>query len=290
MTNLASKNIEVSTLNENTTLPENNLSTVSAQVPVHSAPFNERLDQAIRLHKDGLAGNVTAVQEANRVLERLRFDHPHHPLADAYHGSIMILIARDKTKPLEKLRWSKAGLKILDGAVSAAPQDGMIRLLRGKAAYKLPEKHFHRAQTAIEDYTFLIDQEMRQEGFLRTEEYSQLIYELGEAYCRIGRNQDAAMCWRKLEQQTQDSNFQHLLKQKLQSVEGKPAIEILQTTGSPTSILIGRIARATGSALQSWAEQEKEEEARRKRRRRKADTKARRSSPYPRKPDSRKRR
>lgn len=268
MTNLNPKNIEVSSLNENATLPEYNPSTFSDQEPVHSAPFNERFDQAIRLYKKGVAGNVTAVQEANQLLERLRFIYPADPLVDAYHGGTMILIARDKTKPLDKLRWSKNGLKLLDKAVAAAPQDGMIRLLRGKAAYKLPEKYFRRTQTAIEDYTFLIDQEIRQEDLLDAEEYSQLIYELGEAYYRIGRNQDAAMCWRRLENQTQDPKLQQHLKQNLQSLEGKPTIENI-TTDSLASMLI-RATHAVGNALQSWAEQDeekdKEKEARRRRR------------------------
>lgn len=234
-------------------------STMSDQVPVHSSSFNVRLDQAIGLYREGVAGNVTAVQEANRLLERLRFDYPASPLADAYHGGIMILVARDKTKPLDKLRWSKNGLKLLDKAVAAAPQEGIIRLLRGKAAYKLPEKHFQRTQTVIEDYTFLIDQEIRQEGILKNEEYSQLIYELGDAYYRIGRNQDAAICWRRLENQTQDPELQERLRQNLQSLEGKPAIENKTTTDKSTSILIFA-TRAVGNALESWAEKGKKKE------------------------------
>jgi tetratricopeptide (TPR) repeat protein len=267
LTYLDPKNFEVSSLDENTTLPENP-STMSDLVPVHSASFNERLDPAIQLYREGMAGNVTAVQEANLLLERLRFDYPAHPLADAYHGSTMILIARDKTKPMDKLRWSSNGLKLLDKAVAAAPQDSLIRLLRGKAAYKLPEKYLHRTQTALEDYTFLIDQEISQEGIIDTEEYSQLIYELGEAYYRIGRNQDAALCWRRLENQTQDPALQQLLRQNLQSLEGKPPIEDINTD-SLSSMLI-ETTRAVGNVLQSWAEQEKEKEARGKLRNKKS--------------------
>jgi hypothetical protein len=118
------------------------------------------LEQVIPLHKDAMKGNKKAVQDMHQLLKRVRSDYPGHPLADAYHGITMLLFARDKTTPLDKLRWSKAGLKLLDGAVSAAPQDGRIRLLRGRTVYRLPEKYFHRAHTVIEDYTFLIDREM----------------------------------------------------------------------------------------------------------------------------------
>lgn len=231
--------------------------------------FNQRLDQAIQLQKEGVEGNVTAVQEANRLLEQLRLDHPGHPLTDAYHGSVMILIARDKSKPLEKLRWSKRGLKLLDGAVAAAPNDDMIRILRGKAAYNLPEKYFHRTQTAIDDYVFLIDREMRQAGTLEEEEYLQLIYELGEAYYRIGRNKDAANSWRRLEEQTEDPKYQQLAKQKLESVKGKPSYENKQTTANyGLSTLIGNAASATGNSLLKWAKHEEKKNKKKKKKRR----------------------
>ncbi|WP_235179278.1 tetratricopeptide repeat protein [Bacillus cihuensis] len=213
------------------------------------------LKQVISLHKDALGGNKKAVQDMHQLLEQARSDYPGYPLLDAYYGITLLLIARDKTSPLSRLKGSKAGLKLLDGAVSAAPQDSRIRLLRGRAAYRLPEEHFHRAQTVIEDYTFLIDREMHEEGFLETEKYLQLIYELGEVYCRIGRNQAAIMCWKKLKNDTQDPDFLHLLKIKLKSLEGKPAVEHIPITESPTSILIKRAVRAAGSELLNWAEE-----------------------------------
>ncbi|WP_246469421.1 hypothetical protein [Cohnella nanjingensis] len=222
--------------------------------------FDERLDKIKSLYKEGAKGNLIAVQESNQLLERLRLDYPDHPHAEAYHGSIFLLIARDKTNPLERLKWAKNGLKLLDKAVAAAPNDSRVRYLRGRSAYRLPEKYFQRTRTVIEDYSFLIDQELLQEGHLGAMgiDYSILSYEIGEAYRRIGRNEDAAKCWTKLEQQTQDPEFRLLLRQKLQSLEGKPATEHIQANDSPKSILIGKAARATGNVLLKWAEKKKE--------------------------------
>lgn len=215
-----------------------------------------RLAQAIQLHIEGVAGNVNSVKEANRLLEKLRIDYPNNPLLDAYYGSSMVLIARDKTKPLEQLKWANNGLRILDKAVADAPHDSIIRLLRGKSAYKLPEKYFRRTQTAIEDYTTLLDQKIHQEGKLELGEYSQLINELGEAYYRIGRNQDAADFWRRMENQTEDADLKILYRSNLQSLEGKPAIVEIKYEG-PTSMLIGA-TRAVGTALIEWSDQEKD--------------------------------
>lgn len=225
--------------------------------------MDEKLNKIISLYKDGAEGNVTAVQEANQLLEQLRLDYPDHPLVEAYHGGIMLLIARDKSNPLEKLSWAKNGLKLLDKAVAADPQDCWVRYLRGRSAYKLPERYFQRTRTAIEDYSFLIHQELLQEGNLEAMgiDYSELAYELGEAYCRIGRNEDATRCWTKLEQQTQDPEFRQLIRQKLQSLEGKPAIEHIQANESPQSILIAKAAGAVGNILLKWVQKEIKKEA-----------------------------
>lgn len=236
----------------------------SVKVSQLSASFDERLNHIIRLHGEGVLGNAASVQEANRLLELLRRDYPGVPLAEAYHGSTMILVARDATKPLDKLKWCKNGLMLLDKAVAAAPHDLMVRLLRGKAAAQLPEKYFKRTQTAIEDYTFLIDQELRQPGVLEADEYSNIIYELGEAYSSIGRNRDAVMCWSNLQTRTLTPDMRQRVSQKLQAAEGKPAVEIKPPANSVQAILIGIGARTTGDVLQQWGQPKKKKSAERK--------------------------
>lgn len=228
---------------------------VPSRAPANTASYQERLDEAIRLHKAGNEGNTAAVHEANRLLEQLRLDHPGNPLADAYHGAVMNLIARYSTKTFERLKWSKRGLKLLDEAVAADPSNAKIRLLRGKVAYTVPEKHFHRTKTAIEDYGFLTEQIMREDGAL-TEEDSQLVYELSEAYYRIGQNQDAAVCWRRL---VNDAKYGTIAREKLHAVAGRPAVENVKSSGGPgLSDLVGIIALATGKALLKWAAHEEE--------------------------------
>ncbi|UOQ83710.1 hypothetical protein [Gracilibacillus salinarum] len=182
-------------------------------------------EQISSLHKKAVAGNKKAVQDLHHLLEQARPNSPDNPPLDAYHGSTMILVARDATIPLDKLKWSKSGLKLLDKAVSAEPQHRMIRLLRGKAGYQLPEDYFQRSQSAIEDYTFLIERQIDGEGFLDKRRYFQLIYELGELYSRIGQNGNARKCWLTLKNKSNDPNLLHLLEIKLKELEDKPDVE-----------------------------------------------------------------
>jgi tetratricopeptide (TPR) repeat protein len=190
---------------------------VSKRVPNESnqAVFEQRLAEAVDLHNEGLGGNTDAVWEANSVFEKLRKDFPSQPIAAAFHGSIMSLIARDESNPMTRFQWANRGLKLLDEAVASAPSDNRIRMLRGSIANRLPEQFFHRTKTVIEDYLFLIDEELRSPGSISKDTYEKLIYELGEAYHRIDRLQEAELCWSKLLKQTADPKYHHLIKQKM---------------------------------------------------------------------------
>lgn len=213
--------------------------------------YGAKIAQVIVLYQQCIDGNKQAVAEADELLESLRDEYPGRPLADAYHGGIMILKAREKRNPLLKLRGARKGLKLLDHAVSKAPHDLTIRLLRGKVAFKLPEEHFRRTATAIEDYNILLQHEDDLKKRVSPEGVPQLIDELGDAYFRIGRNLEAANCWSRLEQQTEYPAYQQLARTKLKSVEGKPPVEeVKRTKGvSASSILIGLAAGVAGNAI-----------------------------------------
>lgn|GEM_PF-1875402 len=242
---------------------------VTATNPEAAAPaaFEDRLEGIISIHKRGLNGDASAVKEADRLLEALRSDFPNRPIADAYHGSTMVLVARDKSRPFDKLKWSRNGLKLLDKAVAADPGNLTIRLLRGKAAFQLPEKYFQRTQTAIEDYTYLLNREGKQR-FLGSRESLRMNYELGEAYRKIGRNADAIAVWKQMLDQTQDPQLQQLLQHRVRVLEGRPAVEEVQTV-DPVSVIWGRAASATGNALINWVIRQETGTSKKKKRKKK---------------------
>jgi hypothetical protein len=99
-----------------------------------AAPFEQRLAEAIQLHEEALAGNEDALWEANRVIERLRLDYPGHAIADAYHGSVLVLLARTRRDPMERRKWASRGRKLLHKAAACSPQDRTIRMLRDNIA------------------------------------------------------------------------------------------------------------------------------------------------------------
>lgn len=179
------------------------------------AAFEHGLDSAIRLHRQSVEGDANAAKKANVAFQRLRDEHPGHPIADAYHGSVIALMARDEPNVMQKMQLAKSGLDLLDQAVAAEPRDRTIRMLRGKIAYRLPESFFRRTETAIEDYIILIDDEIRSPGGFDKDTYSTLISELAEAYERINRHEEAEHCWKSLSRLTDNPAHRKLAQRKL---------------------------------------------------------------------------
>ena len=74
------------------------------------------------------------------------------------------------------------------------PRDTAVRMLRNSAASLLSDRSLYPVETAIENYIHLIEWELRQPGSLDKETYYRMIYELGKAYQRVDRFQEAEYC------------------------------------------------------------------------------------------------
>lgn len=93
---------------------------------------------------------------------------------------------------------AKRGLKALDQAIKAEPNNSEIRVLRGNVAFRLPEIYFKRTKTAIEDFQFLIKGYEDKRNNISKEQYSEFLLNLGIAYKTLGDNQNAENIWGKL--------------------------------------------------------------------------------------------
>ena len=120
---------------------------------VHMKQFKE----AKSLHNKGVDGNKKAVIKANKMLLNLREAEPKNALIEAYYGSTLVLLGRDAVNILERADKAQEGLDALNRAVSLDSNHQEIRLLRGNICLRLPESFFHCSETAIEDFTFLLD-------------------------------------------------------------------------------------------------------------------------------------
>ena len=111
---------------------------------------NPLLEDAIALHDDGRDGNTKAVAEAIILFKQIIKAEPKNAEAIAYLGSSYAITARDSDSVVDKVRYTNRGLRFLDQAVTLAPNDFAVRVIRANVANNLPEL-FGRQATAIED-------------------------------------------------------------------------------------------------------------------------------------------
>jgi len=154
-----------------------------ADQSVHMKQFEE----AKTLHNDGVDGDKLAVLKANEMLLKLREAEPDHALIEAYYGSTLVLLGRDAVKILDKADKAQEGLDALNRAVALNANDKEIRWLRGNICLRLPESFFHCSETAIEDFTFLLDRYKENSSYLTQKQVGEVLRNLSAAYQNAGK-------------------------------------------------------------------------------------------------------
>lgn len=174
---------------------------------------NDRLFiEACSLHKLGIEGDKEAVRRSHDMFRQLYDKDPQNHLFEAYLGSVTTLLGRDAVDPNERTKLALKGLKLLDHAVSAEPENIEIRSLRGNVCLRLPETYFHRTNTAIEDFKYLVSRYETGDGLLTEEYYWQVLYDLGCAYKELNQLQDSRTVWEKLLAATTDPKYRKLVQ------------------------------------------------------------------------------
>src|SRR5436309_15469367 len=90
------------------------------------------------LYKRAVRGDNQAVEKCITALEMALRDQADNQLARVYLGSAYTLRSRDMGFGPSKLAMLKQGLATMDEAVSAAPTDPHVRLVRALATDSLP--------------------------------------------------------------------------------------------------------------------------------------------------------
>lgn len=149
--------------------------------------FKARIDAAVKRHNKGIQGDRQAVADAFAQLSELRKADPNNALLEAYYGSSLALMGRDETKLLDKADKATQGLVSLDRAVSMAPGDVVVRLIRANVCMRLPEDFFGRTQTAIDDFNELLSLNQKKPGLLTPAQHKEALLGLAKSYETKGK-------------------------------------------------------------------------------------------------------
>jgi len=124
---------------------------------VQSNPKDESaLMELGRLYHDrGASGDDTAVEKGLQCFDTALAIDSMNAVALAYRGSLWTMRARDSWWPPSKLNHLRRGGAELDRAVEIAPDNIMVRLLRGINGLGLPA-FVGRLPTSLEDFIVLL--------------------------------------------------------------------------------------------------------------------------------------
>jgi hypothetical protein len=160
----------------------------------------KQFEEAKKLHNNGVDGDKKAVIKANEMLLKLREAEPENALIEAYYGSTFVLLGRDSVKILERADKAQEGLDALNRAVSLDSNHKEIRWLRGNICLRLPESFFHCSETAIEDFTFLLDHYKENSNYLTPKQVREVLRNLSAAYQNAGKPDKANSVLQRLDQ------------------------------------------------------------------------------------------
>jgi tetratricopeptide (TPR) repeat protein len=174
----------------------------------------ELFSEGVKLHERAIDGDKNAVKQAYELFKRIHELDPQDLLAEAYLGSLTSLLGRDGIDPNERLNLALKGVKILDGVIAKEPENIEIRSLRAYVNFNLPEMFFHRTAAAIKDFEYLLSRYEQNKNVFAEEFYWQVLFDLGLAYKRLDKKNEATLIWNKLLQVTTDPKYKKLVSQE----------------------------------------------------------------------------
>ncbi|NLY50434.1 MAG: hypothetical protein GX062_05475, partial [Firmicutes bacterium] len=168
-------------------LPET--TTEDDTVPQEATPVIN-LSEGTELRARALAGDQSAVKKALAFFQTAHEQDPSNSLIEAYYGDSLSLSGRHDEDPTVMFGKAIQGMKILDHAVTASPDNIEIRLIRAYHSFRLPEAFFRRTATAIADFEYLRERYNADKSIMSKEKYWQLLYDLGRSYQRLNMEQE----------------------------------------------------------------------------------------------------
>jgi len=161
-------------------------------------PFSDPLIKKIEArHEKAALGDTKETKDLTTDLEKWTKEQPDNHLLQAYLGSVYTLDSRDAWPGPGKLTFLRNGGALMDAAVTAAPDNPAVRLVRAIDYFELPAI-FGKRQTARLDFEMLVKQI---EGVEKTPYVLDLAtqqaiyYYAGMSYYQLSDNAQAKDVW-----------------------------------------------------------------------------------------------
>lgn len=156
------------------------------------------LAEAKQLYGRALAGDRPAAGMALEIFTRVMQEDPENPMLLAALADCHSLLGRSAEEPSEMFAEALTAMKYFDDALKLDPENIRLRLMRAAQSLRLPEAFFKRTATAIGDLEYIVSRYDNDPTVLPKDLYHRVLYHLGCAHRRLGREEEAAEAWAKL--------------------------------------------------------------------------------------------
>lgn len=168
--------------------------------------------KGVSLHDKARRGDEHATREALELFKVAHQLDPEDATVRAYYGSALALLGRDAIDPNLKVQNALKGLKLLDQAAKADPENVVVRTLRAYVNSRVPEHFFNRTSVAVQDFAYLAERYEKDPSVLSRGSYWELLYHWGKAHQTLEEVEQAKAVWKKLIEAKPSLRYLRLLK------------------------------------------------------------------------------
>lgn len=156
-------------------------------------PNPERLtpmEAAREYHRMAMQGDDDALATAMELTETLLSERGDEAETLAIRGSLLTIKAKNAHSFLKRIYYSMKGIRALDKAIAADPDNHTARTIRGFTSLVLPQ-FLRRLKVAVEDFEYLIRRYQEDPSLLPDEMMPKIYLNLGIAYAKEGKRDKA---------------------------------------------------------------------------------------------------
>ena len=168
----------------------------------------------IAMHNLGISEVKGAPANSVHYLQKVYELHPDDYEVLAYLGSAKTMKARDSWNVITKVSSVNKGAKLMDRAVSKAPDNLIVRIVRANNSLSLPE-FFKRKHLALKDLLHIERLMKEKEADFDIKLQTEVFYKIGKYYQEQGSSKEAVKYFHKAVQSSEDSKWGIQAKKEL---------------------------------------------------------------------------
>lgn len=172
----------------------------------------------LRLYDRALAGSLEAARKAVEFFEEAVEQDPKNEMLQAVYHDCLSLIGRYSQDTFKMFGSAINAIKSFDSLIADHPDHIPLRFMRAYHSFRLPEAFFKRSAAAIADFEYLLNCFDKDPSVFPVEASWQLQLDLGVAYERLERMDQAPEIWGRLADRNPAPHYLEIIRRRQENM------------------------------------------------------------------------